>query len=308
MDDHPLILTRRDIAALMKPADYLAAAEEGFREAAGTVAPPPMHLPVEGGGFHVKAAARGLAAFKINGNFPGNPGRGLPTIQGVIVLCDAGNGAVLAIMDSIEVTVRRTAAATALAARFLARPDSETVTIIGCGAQAAAQLEALAGVLPLMRVFAIDVIPERAEALARRTHLPVEVVADLRRATRGSDVIVTCTPARRPFLDVDDVAPGAFVAAVGADNPEKSEIAPALMSRAVVVADVLEQALTMGDLRHAVAAGVMTAADVRAELAELVVGSKAGRTDPAAITLFDSTGTALQDLAAAATIYARAIG
>ena len=309
--DAVLVLKRREIAGLMRPADYLAAVEAAFRAAGETAAPAPMHLPVRGGGFHVKGAAgageRPVAAFKINGNFPGNPAQGRPTIQGVIVLCDAADGAVLALLDSVEVTLRRTAAATALAARLLARPESATLTVIGCGDQAAAQIEALAEVLPLRRIYAYDTALERAEALRLGGGLRPEPVRDLRRATLASDVIVTCTTARRPFLGPQDVAPGAFVAAVGADSPEKNEIAPALMARAMVVADVLAQALAMGDLRHAVAAGAMRPDQVHAELAEVVAGFKPGRTDAESVTLFDSTGTALQDLASAATIYRRAI-
>src|SRR4051812_2885619 len=161
MDDHSpthppvLVLTRAEIARLMTPRDYLVAVEQAFAALghghAGS--PAPLHLPRAGGGFHVKAAAWGhdgaFAAFKINGNFPGNPAYGKPTIQGVIVLCDAEDGAPLAVMDSIEVTRRRTAAATALAARHLARPGSERVLICGCGDQALAQLAALTDVLPL---------------------------------------------------------------------------------------------------------------------------------------------------------------
>src|SRR5688500_5309776 len=140
-----LVLSRREIAALMRPAEYRRAVEAGFAAAAEGAAssPPPMHLAgAESGAFHVKAArltagGRDYAAFKVNGNFPDNPvRRGLPTIQGAIVLCDAANGAVLALMDSIEVTLQRTAAATAVAAERLARKESASITICGCGAQA----------------------------------------------------------------------------------------------------------------------------------------------------------------------------
>ena len=125
-----LILRRSEVAALMNPAAYLAAAEAAFRSYANGDAnvPAPMHIPVQNGGFHVKGALvildRAYVAVKLNGNFPGNPQRhGLPTIQGVVLLCDAADGSVLAVIDSIEITLRRTAAASALAARFLARPD-----------------------------------------------------------------------------------------------------------------------------------------------------------------------------------------
>ena len=311
-----LLLSRADIAALMSPADYLAAVESGFRSArtGGASAPPPMHIPGVGGGFHAKGASlangRKRVALKLNGNFPGNPAKGLPTIQGVILLCDAENGAVLALLDSIEITLRRTAAATALAARHLARPDAATLTVIGCGAQARPQVEALAEVLRFERGFVFDIDPDKAAALAaelgRALDIRFDATPSLREATRASGVIVTCTTSRTPFLGIDDVAPGTFIAAVGADNPEKSEIAPALMARAKVVCDSLDQCLTMGDLHHATQAGLMTSDQVHAELGDVVAGIRPGRTGEE-IAIFDSTGTALQDVAAAAAVYGRAV-
>lgn len=306
-----LILRRRDIAALMEPAAWLEAVETGFRAAAENMAhaPPPMTLAGQGGAFHAKGASLRLGrlyvAVKLNGNFPDNPeARGLPTIQGAILLCDGETGALLAIMDSIEVTLRRTAAASALAARFLARPDSATILVCGCGEQGRAQLAALRHVLPLKRALAWDRERDLAQGFAEETG--AEAVADLEAAARESDVIVTCTTARVPFLGAPHVRPGTFVAAVGADSPEKSEIEPALMAKALVVADALAQSAVMGDLHHALAAGVMDRRAVHAELAELVTRRKQGRTSEEQITLFDSTGTALQDVAAAALIYERA--
>ena len=310
-----LLLTRAEIAGLMKPSDYLGAVEMAFRlsKQGQTDAPLPMAIHGLGGGAsHAKGAAmfgeRKLAALKLNGNFPGNPARGLPTIQGVILLCDAETGAVLAIMDSIELTLRRTAAASALAAKHLARRGAETLAIVGCGAQARAQAEALVDVAAFKRGLAFDSDPAKATAFAleMRDVLPFSVAPSLREATLSADVIVTCSTARAPFLDAGDVSPGAFIAAVGADNPEKSEIAPALMARAAVVTDVLAQCLVMGDLRHAVEAGAMTADGVRAELGDLVVGAKRGRLRDDEIVIFDSTGTAIQDVASAAVVYARA--
>ena len=310
-----LLLTRAEIAGLMTPADYRGAVEMAFRlsKQGRTEAPLPMAIHGLGGGaFHAKGAAmfgeRKLASLKLNGNFPGNPARGLPTIQGVILLCDADTGAVLAIMDSIEITLRRTAAATALAAKHLAPGDADTLAVIGCGAQARAQAEALTDVLPLKRGLAFDTEADKARAFAAKSRsiLPFEATNSLRDATRGAHVIVTCTTARTPFLDAPDVSPGAFIAAVGADNPEKSEIAPALMAKAAVVVDVLAQCLIMGDLHHAVEAGAMAADQIRAELGDVVVGAKSGRADDDEIVIFDSTGTAIQDVASAAVVYERA--
>jgi len=141
-----LILRRSEVVALMNPAAYLAAAEAAFRSYANGDAsvPMPMHIPVESGGFHVEGARvtldRAYVAVKLNGNFPGNPQRhGLPTIQGVALLCDATDGSLLAVIDSIEITLRRTAAASALAARFLARPDASSIAICDFGDQGRAQ-------------------------------------------------------------------------------------------------------------------------------------------------------------------------
>jgi alanine dehydrogenase len=309
-----LILSRGDVASLMRPADWLQAVEAGFHAAAEgeAQAPPPMTIAGLGGTFHAKGASLRLGrlyvALKLNGNFPDNPAaRGLPTIQGAVLLCDGETGALLAIIDSIEITLRRTAAATALAARYLARPDAETILVCGCGAQGRAQLAALRELLPLKRAFAWDRDVRLAQAFAAELDGPglsVEAVCELS-AARDADVIVTCTTSRVPFLAPSHVKRGAFVAAVGADSPDKSEIEPALMADALIVADLRDQCAAMGDLHHALAAG-MAQDRVHAELGELVTGRKRGRTCGNQITLFDSTGTALQDVAAAALVYERA--
>ena len=296
----------------MNPADYLEAVELGFRAGAMGKAssPMPMHLPVSRGAFHAKGASislgRDYVAVKVNGNFPGNPDKlGLPTIQGAILLADGGNGALLAILDSIEVTIQRTAAASALATTLLARPDSTTLLVCGSGEQGRAHVAAIREVLPIERVLLWDGDPVRANNLA--AELGAEAIQDLISAAGSADVIATCTPSTDPFLDVGMANPGTFVAAVGADNPNKSEIAPNLMAAAIVVTDVTAQCAEMGDLHHAIRAGTMTRADVHAELGQLLVGEKAGRSSNDEIIIFDSTGTGLQDVAAAAAIYERCI-
>jgi ornithine cyclodeaminase/alanine dehydrogenase-like protein (mu-crystallin family) len=312
-----LILSRREVAAAMDLGSWLDAVETAFAAGARGDAwsPLPMHVDGEGGGFHAKGAAlrvdgRLYAAVKLNGNFPDNPAeRGLPTIQGAILLCDGEDGRLLAIMDSIEVTIRRTAAATALAARYLARPGSATILVCGCGEQGRAQLEALAAVLPLRRALAVDLDPGRAEAFAAETtrllRLEASATEDIAAAARSADVVVACTPSRSPYLARDMIAPGAFVAAVGADSPVKNELHPDLFEGTLVVADVLQQCAGMGDLRHAIAAGAIAADGVHAELADLVSGARTGRSSDAEIAVFDSTGTALQDVAAAVEVYRR---
>ena len=312
-----LVLTRHDVRELLDMDACIAALEAAFEaDAAGETLPAGvLGTHVEGGGFHTKTAGllRGRARFvaKVNANFPGNPARhGLPTIQGVVSLHDAVNGRLLALLDSMEITLIRTAAATAVAARHLAREDAGVVTIAGCGTQGRSQLLALTRVRPIARAFAWDVDPAAAERYAAEMtetlEIDVAVAHDLRDAAVASDVVITCTPSRSPLLGRDDVAPGCFVAAVGADSEQKQEIAPELMARATVVVDVLEQCARIGDLHHALAAGMMQRGDVHAELAQVVAGRRPGRRSREEVTIFDSTGTALEDVAAASLVYDRA--
>ncbi len=313
-----LILRRADLAALMDLAAYRDAVEAAFRaHAEGKAASPmPLHIAVEDGGFHAKGAfvqlERAYVAVKVNSNFPGNPSHsGLPTIQGAVLLYDGADGRLLAILDSIEITSKRTAAASAIAARHLARPDSTSIAICGCGEQGRAQLLALAQVLPLERAIAWDVDADKAERFAHEMGnallREVRSVRALRDATRGSDVVVTATSAKSAFLMRDCISPGTFIAAIGADAPHKSELHPDLYASAKVVVDLIEQAAVMGDLHHAIEAGRVTASHVHAELSDVVVGRKSGRTDRDEITIFDSTGVGTQDVASAAMAYQRAI-
>jgi alanine dehydrogenase len=312
-----LFLSRSDIVRLMKYDDYVTAVEAAFVAAARgeAVAPPAAALHVPDGSFHAKGAALlgegSVTAIKLNGNFPGNPAaNGLPTVQGVIYLADGRNGRPLALMDSIEVTINRTAAATTLAARHLARCDSRVATVCGAGVQGRIHLVAVAAAAAqLERINVWDEKPEAAMRLAREmsARLKLDVRAADLAVVRESDIIVTCTSARQPFLTLDLVRPGTFVAAVGADNSDKQEVDPRLYAASVAVVDSLEQAAEIGDLHHALNAGAVTADHVHATLGEILAGAKTGRRDPTAITLFDSTGMGLQDVAAAAAIYRRAL-
>ena len=313
-----LIIERRRVAELLDIDACIQAVEHAFRlQGEGkTTASAALSFPVARGGFHVKAGlldlGRPFFVVKTNGNFPRNPVElGLPTIQGVIVLADAADGRPLAVLDTIEITLQRTAAATAVAAKHLARRDSETVTICGCGRQAGAQLRALMRVLPIRRVLAYDRDGCRsdlfADEMAGSLGLEITPVSDLATAARASDVCVTCTTSTEFLLGAGDVSQGAFIAAVGADHPYKREIHPGLMARCRVVVDDLEQCAASGDLHHAIDAGSMTRSGVHADLAAVVAGRAAGRTSNDEITLFDSTGIALEDAAAAGLVYGRAL-
>ncbi len=323
------IIDRERLAHLMSVDDYFTAVEAAFRAHAEgrTKMPLPLHIEADGGGFHAKGALMFLpppwgsvgegdsfVAVKVNSNFPGNPARGLPTIQGAVLLYDAKDGRLLAILDSIEITSKRTAAASAVAAKHLARTDARTVAICGCGEQGRAQLAALWSARPIERAYAWDAVAERAGDFARAMSdaLDIEVTAaeTLRDATLAADIIVTATSSHTPFLGPGDVRPGTFIAAIGADNPHKSELHPDLFRGTKVVVDSLQQASTMGDLHHAMRALNPCdggGASVHAELHEVVTGAKPGRTSANEITIFDSTGLAIQDVASAAVAYTRAM-
>ena len=312
-----LVLSRRDVLELLTLSACIEAVERAFRlHAEGrTFGPGVLGVPTVNGGFHIKAAGlvgeRSYFAAKTNANFPDNPRRfGRPTIQGTVVLADATTGEPLAVMDSASVTALRTGAATAVAAKFLARPDAHTATVVGCGIQGEIQLAAIAAVLPLQRAWVLDIDYPRAEALAARAAaslgLRVEAAKDLRAALRESAVCVTCTPSRRAFLGAADVAPGTFIAAVGADNQGKQELEPTLLASATLVVDVLDQCAEIGELQHALAAWLMTREQVHAELGDVVSGRRPGRIRDDEITIFDSSGTALEDVAAAVAVYEKA--
>lgn len=312
-----LALGRKEVAALLSVEDCISAVESAFRLHGSGKADPPgiLGVHVDGGGFHIKAGtlevSRKFFAAKVNANFPENRNRfGLPTIQGLLVLCDAENGCPLAVMDSAEITGCRTAAATAVAVKYLAHRDSRVVAICGCGEQSRYQLRALRHTLPLEKVFLYDIRSEQAylfaEELSSEAGPVVNMVPDPRDAFRKSDVCVTCTTSQKPFVFVGDVRPRTLIAAVGADNPSKQEIAPSLLAASKVVADVTEQCATIGDMHHALSAGLMARDQIYAELGEIVAGKKPGRTSDDEIIVFDSTGMALQDVAAAAVVYEKA--
>lgn len=264
--------------------ECIPAVEEMFRAYGEGRVAAPASLGIDH--FHIKAAIGDVFAVKINANFPDNPQKhGLPTIQGVIVLFDRERGTPLAVMDSTLITTLRTAAATAVAAKYLARKDAKTLAIIGGGTQGRAHIDAIRLVRPIGDVFVYDADPAKRNC---------ESIDD---AVANADIVVTCTPSRSPILDAHHLRPGMFLAGVGADNPQKHELSPALLKESRVFADILEQAATMGDLHHALRAGVMTRADVAGELADVVCG-RAGRRSEDEVIVFDSTGTALQDLAA----------
>ncbi len=312
-----LLLNRSEITSLLNLHEYIDVVEQAFKlHAQGKdLAPGLLHIDSDYGEFHIKAGGLrlGKTYFGLKSNagfFQNRTKHGLPNIQGLIILCDGENGTPLALFDSSEITIQRTGAATAVAARYLARPDSKTVTICGCGTQGRIQLRALKEVMPLEKAYAIDQDPSIAENFVKHMSgeldMPV-VPGKLEESVQKSDICVTCTPSKRFFLKNEFLPAGCFVAAVGADSPEKQELEPKILSENKVVADILEQCVSVGEIHHAISKGLMTSKSVYGEIGEIISGDKSGRTSDDEIIVYDATGTALQDVAAAAAVYEKAV-
>jgi ornithine cyclodeaminase/alanine dehydrogenase len=312
--DGTLLLSRGEVERLLSIPVCIDAVERVFRLQGEGKVPAPSILAVKTahGGLHVKAGllpgAKNYIVAKLNSNFPGNRAEhDLPTIQGLVALYDGENGRPLAVLDSIDITIKRTAAASAVAAKYLARPGSSVATLCGCGQQAAAQLRALCAVLPLRKTYVFDLDPSAAQNfavnLSDELQLEIESIRDLEPALQQSDVCITCTTANKFFVRKEKVIPGTFIAAVGADDSHKQEIDPALMASAKVVADSLDQSCSIGDTHHAIDRGLMRKEDVYAELSEIVAGRKPGRTSDDEIIVFDSTGVAIEDAVAAVAVF-----
>ena len=239
------------------------------------------------------ALGSGHALLKWVTSFPGNPAKGLPTVMGVVLVSSAEDGRLLALLDAGAVTAVRTGAAGVLAAEVLGRPDAETAAVVGAGVngEAVARTFAARGRVPLVW----DVDEARAHAVADR--VGGRVAASLGEALTA-DLLVTVTPGREVLLADGSLRPGQHVSLLGADGPGKAEIAVAELARARLYCDDWEQASHGGELAAAVEAGAITRADVT-QIGEVLDGTADGRRSPDDITLFDSTGLALQDLAVA---------
>jgi ornithine cyclodeaminase/alanine dehydrogenase-like protein (mu-crystallin family) len=264
--------------------------------------PPKVYVPAyPAGDFRaMPALGGGHALLKWVTSFPGNPAHGLPTVTGLVLLSDASNGMLKAALDAAAVTALRTGAAAVLAAETLGRPEGATASVIGAGVngEAAARTFVARG----RRVVLWDVDAGRAKTVAERIGA---AVATSREEALGADLLVTVTPGHEIVLAEGSLRPGQHASLMGADGPGKAEIAIEELGRSRVFCDDWEQASHNGDLVHALEAGRLTRDDVT-ELGSVLTGAADGRRDDHEITVFDSTGLAIQDLAVALAAVERA--
>lgn len=314
------ILTEAELRRIV-PLDLEAidCVENAFHAlATKAVAMPPilrLDIPEHRGEVDVKTAyVPGLDGFaiKISPGFFDNPKIGLPSTNGLMVLFSTKTGLVQAVLlDNGYLTDVRTAAAGAVAAKHLSREDASVAAILGAGMQAKLQLEALSLVRTIReaRIWAREV--EKAEAvaaeLAKKLGFPVRAEASGRAAVDGADVVITTTPSETPILKAEWLQPGQHVTAMGSDAEHKNEIEPAIVTGVgLYVADSLKQTRRLGELHHAIEAGLVTEGALFTELGEIIAGRKPGRSGPEQITVADLTGTGIQDTAIATLAAARA--
>ncbi|MEA2354914.1 MAG: alanine dehydrogenase [Solirubrobacteraceae bacterium] len=290
------------VLAAVSPNEAIDRVRDGFlRHHRGEwEMPAKVYLPCPPDGDFRAMPARGdgLALLKWVCSFPGNAGTGRPTVAGVIAVSDATNGELLALIDARAVTALRTGAVAAVATRALARPEARTVGLIGCGLHGAwaARCLAAAGYGPGV---CVDPRPEVAAGLAGELGWTAGSVEE----ALGAEIVCCVTPGAEPILDEAGVRPGMHLNMLGADGPDKAEATIGAVAGCALFCDEWEQATHGGELAGAVAAGLVDRGRVTA-LGAVLAGEAAGRPSPEAVTLFDSTGLAIQDLAVSAGVYA----
>jgi alanine dehydrogenase len=312
-----LVLTGSEVMQVLDMDLALAAAEEAFRAyGEGRVnMPPKAYLTLARGDFRAMYGEIFLPEDHICGLkwvnvHPGNPARGLLTVMAKIILNDPETGLEFADLDGTHVTDFRTGAAGGVAAKYLARADATRLGVIGAGAQARTQVAAILKVRPIREVAVYNRHLAHSQAFAdeimARYGVQARATGELGEAVQNRDIVVTTTPSTTPIVPRAWVSPGTHINAIGADAAGKEELDPAILTAAKVVVDDWAQASHSGEINVPLAKGEFTPEQVYGSLGEVVAGKKPGRVNPEEITVFDSTGLIIQDLALGLAVYKRA--
>jgi ectoine utilization protein EutC len=313
-----LLVKEAEIRRAVSIEEAIATVEDGFtRLAAGEVNLPPvlsLDIPEVRGEVHVKGAyisgADGLV-IKVATGFYDNSRLGLPSGAGMMLVFSAQTGFPLALLfDNAYLTDLRTAAAGAVAAKYLARRDVSIVGVVGAGAQGRFQVLALAKVRPFRKVLVYDLDRTRLAAYVEEmpdiVGVDVEAAQDVESLVRASDILVTCTPSREPYVRAEWLHPGLHITAMGSDAPYKQELQSSVLSRAdLYVCDHRGQCSERGELHHGLEDGTVSEGQEILELGELTSGRRPGRTDESQITICDLTGVGVQDAAIATLTYTK---
>jgi alanine dehydrogenase len=312
------LLSDTDVKRLVTMNDIVPAVEHVFAEyAEGRVEmPSKIYLDIKGyGDFRAMPSyvpSTGTAGIKWVNVHPDNPSKGLPTVMATLLLNDPKTGKLICVMNGGSLTDERTGAAGGVAAKYLARKGSSVIGLIGSGHQAWTQMLAYNVVfgrqIKLVKVYSRH--PEHAEALAGRIRAEfgydAQAVMTAQEAA-DADIIATTTPARRPVLIADWVKPGTHINAIGADAPGKQELESMLTIKSRVFVDSVEQASHSGEVNVPWSQGLLNREKLAGTIGEVITGRIPGRTNDNEITVFDSTGLSIQDMAVAHIIYERSL-
>ena len=309
------IIKRPQIEKIFEMRDYISAVEKAFKlYGEGKVQmPPKVYLSFPKGDLRcmpVYIPSLNIAGVKNVNVHPAN--KDLPTVMATITLVDPETGFPVAIMDGTTITKMRTGAAGAVVAKYLSREDSKTAAFIGTGVQARTQLEGLLIVRPgISKINAYDVDAKRAENFVQNIKasysIDVELKESVQDAVAAADIVTTTTPVRKPIIKAQYIKNGTHINAIGADAPGKQELEVELLKRARVVIDNWEQSSHAGEINVAVSQKIISKEDIYADIGQIVTGKKAGRDTSEQITIFDSTGLAIQDIYSACMIYRKLI-
>ncbi|MDI3483733.1 MAG: alanine dehydrogenase [Methanobacteriaceae archaeon] len=312
-----LLLKKCDIKDLVDMDDILRVVEEAFKEyALGKVQmPPKSYLFFTEGDLRIMPSyleGSGVAGVKCVNSHPNNPRKySLPTVMAIIELVDPEDGFPLTIMDGTWVTDMRTGAAGGISAKYLARPDSKKLGMIGAGRQAYTQLMAIKSVLDIEEVGVYCRTASTREKFAKKTSreygIDVIPTSTAEEAVRDKDIIVTATPSTKPIIRSEWIPPGVHICAIGADAPGKQELDPRILIKGRVFVDSWEQASHSGEINVPLKEGILSEDDITGTLGQVIIGEIPGRTKDDEITIFDSTGLSVQDMATASLIYRRAL-
>jgi len=303
-----LVLSGRDVKELLDMPAAIGAVEQAFKDLQQGKAqmPPKAYLVVPDGDFRaMPCAVAGAAGLKWVNVHPRNPSHGLPTIMAVLIYNNPQTGYPLAIMDATEITAFRTGATSAIASKYLAKKNSTTLGIVGAGYQAHTHLIAHTSVFDLKSIIIFDLREAAAQKLVDSfPNFPVkkgglEEVA-------ACDIICTLTPSHTPYFPAALVQPGSHINAIGADAAGKQELEGKIIKKAKVVVDDITQASKAGEINVSISQGEFSANDIHATLGEVICSQKKGRTSADDITVFDSTGVAIEDISVAKLVYERA--
>jgi alanine dehydrogenase len=303
-----LLLNKKDVQNLIAMDEVIPVVEKAFKELTegkGAM-PSKVYLTLKDGDFRaMPAALPGAAGMKWVNVHTGNPSKGLPTVMAVLIYNDPATGYPLAIMDATESTAFRTAATSAIASKYLARKNSTTLGIVGAGRQASTHIMAHRLIFDFKEIRVFDISSEAVARLIKG--FPESPIKERSlEETVKSDIVCTLTPAHQPVVKSRWIMPGTHINAVGADAQGKEELEPSILNDALVVVDDLRQASHGGEINVPLSKGLFKKQQIYATLGEIITGIKTGRTDNKIITVFDSTGLAIEDIAVARLLYEKA--